>query len=599
MNYRTLSVAHQNLLVCQKLILGFLARGLQHIVLCPGSRSGPLALAIGALSNYKDFELITSIDERSAAFFALGLTAATGKATAVVTTSGTAVANLLPAAIEADRSSQPLLFLTADRPIRLKNCGSNQTVNQEEFLGSVCRSFEQGPAAGVHLLNSEAIEQLVETSWNKAHDFFGPVHLNLPIEEPLNPTLLEQKQITKALISEPTPQTRFINKPLIIDHDQSSSPPRLDPISPGLILVGPWRGNSQNLSSFRDALKKWQKLSGWPIFADPLSGLTIDQPGFIGNWEILLCSEFPIANRDIQILRLGPLPASRCLERWLEEVTGKQVLITEGDARKLDPLKVSIQWSGGLENWWQRLVEEEFIEEKIYKYKSNELFEELKKKDQLADTFLDLNLPCEGPISEPALARWLPRLLPADLPIMLAASSPVRDWLSYAGLDAFRRRCYGFRGASGIDGTLSLGMGLAMANGPTVLITGDIALLHDCNGWLFSQSVGPPLVVFLIDNCGGGIFNRLNLQTESRQTFERLFEMPQSVDLFSLVKAYGVSYRQVSCFEDLSESLDWGLAEIGPVLIRVCTNSKSDSFTRNQIIMLLDRHLQASSRNLN
>ena len=202
---------------------------MQHIVLCPGSRSGPLALAIGALSEYKDFDLITSIDERSAAFLALGLSTVTGRATAVVTTSGTAVAHLLPAAIEADRSTQPLIFITADRPIRLKDCGSNQTVNQEDFLSSVCRSFQNGPKEGIHMLGSEDIENIVQNSWNKAHHYPGPVHLNLPIEEPLNPTLFDQQVVNEQIKSEyqdtiqsPTDSLGTINYQLGI------STPRLD-----------------------------------------------------------------------------------------------------------------------------------------------------------------------------------------------------------------------------------------------------------------------------------------------------------------------------------------------------------------------------------
>ena len=124
--------------------------------------------------------------------------------------------------------------------------------------------------------------------------------------------------------------------------------------------------------------------------------------------------------------------------------------------------------------------------------------------DRIADDWLDQNLPLEGAVSEISLAHWLPRLLPPDLPVMLAASSPIRDWISYGGKEALVRRCYGFRGASGIDGTLSLAMGLSKVLGPTSLITGDLALLHDSNGWLLARPEGPPLLILLIDNFGGG-----------------------------------------------------------------------------------------------
>ena len=164
-------------------------------MLCPGSRSSPLALAAGELAESGLLSLYNSIDERSAAFLALGLSTAIGKATAVITTSGTAVANLMPAAVEADRSCQPLLLLTADRPYRLKNCGANQTVNQEEFLCSVCRCIEHGPSEGIHKLDNEMLIDLVDRVWQRAHNFAGPVHVNFPIEEPLLASELEQEDL--------------------------------------------------------------------------------------------------------------------------------------------------------------------------------------------------------------------------------------------------------------------------------------------------------------------------------------------------------------------------------------------------------------------
>ena len=129
-----LSLARYNFFISLKLIEALVAKGMKYIVLSPGSRSGPLALAAQRISRKSDLRLLTSIDERSAAFLALGISAANGKATGVITTSGSAVANLLPAAVEADRSCHPLLFLTADRPLRLKECGANQSVNQEDFF---------------------------------------------------------------------------------------------------------------------------------------------------------------------------------------------------------------------------------------------------------------------------------------------------------------------------------------------------------------------------------------------------------------------------------------------------------------------------------
>ncbi len=576
----------------------FLQRGLKHVVLCPGSRSAPLALAAGLLSRLNKLNLITSIDERSAAFLALGISTATGKASVVITTSGSAVAHLLPAAIEADRSCQPIIFVTADRPSRLKNCGANQTVNQEEFLLSVCRDFEQGPGSGLHQLSSESIYDLVGKSWQKAHHRPGPVHINLPFEEPLHPSLVEQEHVFSVWKKEFFKNKRKNTKIFLensINKTTSELLPSLDPSSPGVVIVGPWRGLSENLKSFQEVLRKWQIISGWPIFADPLSGVSNHQTGLISNWEFLLKAGLPFLKESLQVLRLGPMPSSHILEDWLNLVGNKQVLITEGDSRRLDPLQVSSQWSWGLVNWWRSMESNGFIfEENSDNNLSMMLLKSCIERDISSEKWLYKYLPLQGPISELALAFWLPRLLPAGLPVMLSASSPIRDWLTYSGKESLKRRCYGFRGASGIDGTLSLGMGLSLALGPTFLITGDLALLHDSNGWLFSYNESPPLVVLVIDNGGGGIFKQLNLETESNETFNKLFSMPQAVDTLSLVSAYGVPYRQVSCLEDLKASIDWSLSNSGPVLLRVCTDSVSDALMRSDFQDRLSQHLHSS-----
>jgi len=163
---------------------------------------------------------------------------------------------------------------------------------------------------------------------------------------------------------------------------------------------------------------------------------------------------------------------------------------------------------------------------------------------------------------------------------MLASSSPIRDWLSYSGEGSFLRRCFGFRGCSGIDGTLSMGMGLSIILGRMVLITGDLALLHDTNGWLFSKYKNTSLVVIVIDNGGGGIFNQLNIDKIEEGDFEEIFLMPQQVCHLTLVKAYGLKYRQVACLDDLEQAIEWSLSFSTNVLIRVCTNSFEDNTLR-------------------
>ncbi|WP_392346177.1 2-succinyl-5-enolpyruvyl-6-hydroxy-3-cyclohexene-1-carboxylic-acid synthase, partial [Parasynechococcus sp.] len=443
-------------------------QGLKQLVLCPGSRSGPLATAAGVLASQAKLQLVTAIDERSAAFLALGMATAHGRAVAVVTTSGTAVANLLPAAVEADRSCQPLLLLTADRPSRLKNCGANQTVNQEAFLLSACRWFGSGAADGVHTQANEALNSLAVQAWQQAQDAAsgppGPVQLNLPFEEPLHTTLEQQQQLISGVRSTTAcPETS----------PEIGPAPRLDPERPGVVIAGPWRGLTPSVDAYQQALHRWLNLSGWPLLADPLAALAADCPNRIEHWELQL--DWLNLPEDAQVLRLGPMPASHRLEAWLQHHQGPQLLITEGDSRPLDLLQMARQWSGGMAAW---IAQQPVLDQ---------LSKPLAGSNDLAP-WIEAQLPLCGAVNEPALAYWLPQLLPERLPVMLAASSPVRDWLTWGGPACGRHRCFSFRGASGIDGTLSLAMGLATNLGPLALVTGDRALLHDSNGWLHASS---------------------------------------------------------------------------------------------------------------
>jgi len=313
-----ISLARYNFFNSLELLKTLVAKGVKYFVLCPGSRSGSLALAAASLHRRKELTLITSIDERSAAFLALGISAASGQVSAVITTSGSAVANLLPAAVEADRSCHPLLFLTADRPLRLKECGANQAVNQQDFLRSVCRYFDESPKEGIHLISKERLKSLVEKSLEMSTNKPGPVHINLAYEEPLHPCEIDQKKVLDGWKFEGFLKDKITSgKVDNVEVFPSLKLPKLDPFSLGIIIIGPWRGKAKQLLSFRVALKKWQKLTGWPILADPLSGVENDQEGLINHWDLFFSIGLFEKFKEIQVLRLGPIPPSRELQTWL------------------------------------------------------------------------------------------------------------------------------------------------------------------------------------------------------------------------------------------------------------------------------------------
>lgn len=547
------------------------AHGLTDLVLCPGSRSAPLAMAAGLLEEADALELHTAVDERSAGFLALGMATATGTPVAVVTTSGSAVANLLPAAVEADRSCQPLILISADRPIRLKNCGANQTVNQEEFLRPVCRWVGSGPLEGLDQLDAPALAQLALTAWSHSLSSTsaapGPVHLNLPFDEPLHASREDQQQLSVGLQTQPTSQP--LSQPALT---HEGTVPRLNPHRPGVVVAGPWRGLASALPAYQRAVRSWCSASGWSVLADPLARLSEDCPGCLPHWELQLEQWSP--QEPLQVLRLGPLPASRRLERWLQSIPSTQVLVSEAEPRRLDPLGIATQFCGGVVAW---LEQHSLSPTKAW----------ASSLQDPVGPWLDRQLPLAGAVNEPALARGLAQLLPAGLPLMLAASSPVRDWLTWSGScpgsRSGSRPCFSFRGASGLDGTLSLAMGLALKQGPLVLVCGDLALLHDSNGWLHAAGRRIPLLVLLIDNAGGGIFQQLTIPAEPQQRFSRLFAMPQAVDPLALAAAHGIPGRRISCLEDLDPALAWGLAQEGPALLRVCTDAHADAALRQRL----------------
>ena len=588
-----------------RLLHSLMGCGLRHGVVCPGSRSAPLAVA-AALLEARGLVLHTALDERSAAFLALGLGAAEGVPAAVITTSGSAVAHLLPACVEADHGAIPMLLLSADRPARLKGCGANQSVNQETFLQGSCRWFGQGAATGLASQDGAALDALAREAYRWSVGSCGrlpagPVHLNLPFEEPLHPdaaalAALAALAAASALNTSAGAAARSTGVPFSPSPLPAAFLPRLDPDRPGVVVAGPWRGSPARWPGHLQALIRWQRRSGWPLLADPLSGLW-GQPGlaWVAGYDLLL--EAPeTALAAPQVLRLGSLPASRRLERWLQSLGADQVLVSEGDPRPLDPLRlVRAQFPLGLEAWLAALARSGTDDQVLLTAAPSPSSDDLAHAWQQAVARLQALLErqlapaatSEASISEPALARQLSRLLPPDLPLMLANSSPVRDWACFADPAAAFRPLFGFRGASGIDGTLSEACGLAEALGSCLLLTGDLALLHDANGWLWRPQLRGRLTVLVIDNSGGGIFEQLPICTERSDLvdFERLFAMPQPLDPLLLAHAHGVPARRVASAVSLPSDLAWALAQPFSLLV-VRTDRRHDAELRRRLLTM-------------
>ena len=581
----TSSIECQNFFRSLQLLDLFTKIGVKNLILCPGSRSAPLAIAAGELNKRRILNVFNSIDERSAGFHSLGISTASGDVSLVVTTSGTAVGNLLPAAIEADKSCKSIVFITADRPLRLKNCGSNQTVNQEEFLNSVCRSNLSTNLNGIHENNDDDILKIVETIKKQILQSPGPIHLNIPFEKPLDISLNNKKKNFEVF------ERFYLNKTYqFLKNDNQNKNiqfsekffKRINLSNPGIIIVGPYQGSTKDLDSFNSALKKLQEITGWPVFVDPVSGVSAELRGLVENWELILKKNKSIIQCD-QILRLGPLSSSNDLEDFLLNFEGLQILVKENNIRKLDPIKKSLEYDFGIRNFVNQLLGA-FSNDKNKSKPLINLGKILIKEGAKIKEILKEQLFSNTEITEYKLANFVPKIWPENYPIMLSASSPIRDWLTFSENATLTRECFSFRGASGIDGTLSLALGIARITKPVLLVTGDLALIHDINGFLIENAIELNLTILLINNNGGNIFNNLYKNNLEEEELKKLFIMPKSINWENLAKGYQVPIKNVSDLNKLREAFEWSLSMQKSVIIKVDINVENEMKGRNLIL---------------
>jgi len=580
----TSSIECKNFLRSLQLLNLFIKIGVKNLILCPGSRSAPLAIAAGELNKLGKINIYNSIDERSAGFHSLGIATASGNLSLVITTSGTAVSNLLPAAVEADRSCKGIIFLTADRPLRLKDCGANQTVNQEEFLSSVCRKILNTNLNGIHETTDNEIFNIVKKIEQQSLTFPGPIHLNIPFDKPLDISFTNKKKVLEFF------KRIYLNKNYKFLKDESkydankvlNSFKNLNLDKPGIILAGPFQGSINNLSSFNKSLEKIQEITGWPVFADPASGVSSNLRGLVENWELVLRKNKNFIN-CYQLLRLGPMSSSIELENFLTNFDGLQILIKEKNFRKLDPIKKSFEYDLGLTKFVDQFLGELSIGERNKKSLTTLALDLIKEGLQIKQN-LKKELASDDEITEYKIANFVPKIWPSEFPIMLSASSPVRDWLTFSQNRTLTRNCFSFRGASGIDGTLSLALGISRIKNPLLLVTGDLAFVHDINGWLIENSTDLNLTILLINNNGGNIFNRIYKKNLKEDDLKKLFLMPKEINWAKLAEGYQVKFKTVSNFKKLREAFEWSISIQKSVIIKVDIDPENEIIERNALL---------------
>jgi 2-succinyl-5-enolpyruvyl-6-hydroxy-3-cyclohexene-1-carboxylate synthase len=534
-----------------------LARGgVRHAVLSPGSRSAPLALA---LWRQAEIDVSVILDERSAAFFALGAAQASGTPVAMLCTSGTAAANFHPAICEADESAIPLIAMTADRPPELRGIGAGQTIDQIELYGSSVRWFcevgtHDADDAGLLHLRATACRALATA---RGEPRPGPVHLNFPLREPLAPTPVEGA----VTATDPLAREGRDGRPLtaVTPVDLGPSQFLFDEIAghiaaarAGVIVAG-----RQLDLELREPLARLARLAGMPILAEPTSQLRCgphDRSYLVTTYDQLLRDErFRESVTPDLVLRFGEMPTSKPLRSWLAGSGADQIVVdpqagwNEPSRRaaallRADPTELATGWAARLERE-ERDAPAAWLEA------------ERAARGAIESELGDVDEP-----TEPSLHLALSRLHRDGDLVYTASSMPIRDqeaFLSSTDVDAL---FLSNRGANGIDGLVSSGIGAAHAIGrPTTILTGDLGLLHDVGGLAALRDVSAPVRIVVIDNDGGGIFHFLpQAEALDGEEFEALLGTPRGVDAARAADLFGLPHRRIETLSELPAALAAG-----------------------------------------
>lgn len=511
---------------CATVVDEWVARGVTDAVVCPGSRSTPMALALAGDDRVR---VHVHIDERSGSFLALGLAKASGRAVPVLTTSGTATAELHPAVAEASYAGVPLLACTADRPPELHGLGAPQTMDQARLYGSAVRAFvDPGPPEDLHQARwrEVATEVLVAAEgWGSGPP--GPVQLNLAFREPLLGRVGELPPVEPGRRPAAPGRARTT---AVSDHDLAFLA-ELVAGTDGVVVAGEGGGGSDPA-----AVVRLGEALGWPVLADPLSGCRRAAPAVVAHGDALLrVRRFADAHRPEVVLRLGGMPASKVLAGWLAGSAARLV--------RVDPL--------GLASDPDRLLEREVRADPAQVAEALVGLAPAPARAAWGESWVAAEAAARQAVvasidahrepTEPGVAHALVATVPGGTTVVASSSMPVRDLEWYAA----PRDDVGFlanRGVNGIDGVVSMAVGVALARAgqPTAGLLGDLAFLHDANGLLGAASRPLDLTLVVVDNDGGGIFSFLPQATSlAAERYEQLFGTPHGLDLAAVARAHG------------------------------------------------------------
>lgn len=564
--------------------------GLRAVCISPGSRSTPLTLAF---AEHPEITLYSLLDERGAAFFALGLALSSESPVALVCTSGTAVANYFPAIVEANYAQIPLLVLTTDRPHEVRHCGANQAIDQVKMFGDHVRWFVEvtPPEANPSATTLRSLRTLACRAMAATQDFPpGPVHLNFPFRKPLEPVPVPG-DVPERLVDTDwqrlpgQPFTRLSRGLLQPSPAQAQTLTEAIRSAPhGVIICGP-RCPTGN---FAQAVTRLAKTTNYPVLADALSGVrfgphTVDAEGLILGgydtfWRSDILGRWPLPEL---ILRFGAMPISAALNDYLAAMKCRVIQIS-GNGVWQDDVYTTTDFIHA-----DPAITSDMVSVKLDLtglYHDPTWLAPVKQAEQATwRTFTALRSQSffEGVI----LADVVEMLAKEESLLYVAASLSVRHLDQFARPQASKLRVFANRGASGIDGTIASALGAAAAsNLPLTLVIGDLAFYHDLNSLLAVQRCGVKINIVLVNNNGGGIFSRLPI-SKFEPPFTQLFRTPHGLEFSPAAHLFGLAYSQVSDQDAFRQAFTEAAADLkNSHLIEVSTDVAQHEQVRGEMM---------------
>lgn len=599
------ATARANRLWASLVVEELVRNGVNFFFVAPGSRSTPL---VAAIAENPEAETLIHYDERGTSFAALGCARATGRPAAWVTTSGTAVANGLPAVVEASVDDVPMVLLTADRPPELRKTGANQTIEQPGIFGGYVRWSFDLPAPDLAVDAASVLTTVDQAVHRASRPPSGPVHINMMFREPFLPDDEGETELPPHLEhwrESDAPYTRYSpTKPTVDEAEVEEIWSELRGAERGLVVAGRLSSRGEGEAAVRLA-----KSLGWPLLPDIGSqvrlggGLELSVP----SYDILLADEAFASDVPEAVVHVGGGVVSKRLLQYIARHRPNPYVVVNGSPARLDPNHIATRSVESDVAGFCHAVASKFAADDGRKgawigarrkasEKDDRRIEEAAVKDGLESPWASMwrgasekavrrveeyEAKAEE-ISEPFVARAISRLIPDGHGLVVASSMPVRDMDAYAVSDGAYVPVAANRGASGIDGTVATAAGFARGSGnPATLVIGDLALLHDLNSLAMLRSL--PITVVAVNNDGGGIFSFLPV---SRQEafFEKYFGTPQRVGFEHAAAMFGLQYENPKDMRGFEEAYRGAVSRDTATIIEVRTDRAENVASHRELL---------------